>query len=199
MTHSPEAQTLTLNTAPPRLVIVPDLSQLLSDGWTEDVVATIMEARGASTVAKVVIATPELAFSELFTDRFYSAFKKWSFSARTGLSVSAKRHDDLGLYEIGGSFMQHASVCIATREFFNFHEGNRHEAWTQLISDETGLDPSMRESALHFITSEDSTVLFPGAPSNPDMYPFREFCVVEFIGGRIRYRAFEAGSYGAAR
>jgi hypothetical protein len=191
------AQNLALTTTPPRLVIVPDIQPFLAKSWNEQVITTIMEARSASSKVEVIIAAPTLTLDKLFPETLYRTLIKWSRNNRTGLSVNAKRHDDVALYDIQFSFEDQVTVCLVTSEHFALFGGDTHKAWAQLITEDIGLDPSMRESALHLIGSENNTVLFPGAPSDHNEYPFREFCVVELVHGRVRYRMFEAGKYGS--
>ena len=179
------------------LVVVPDLSQFLTDGWTTDAINAATGLHIPPYGSHVLIGAPTLSEDELFGNDFQDAWTDWShgraeshFVRSVGeLGASRKRFEYLR-----GTSPNSTGIRIITKEFFDFVEDASWltDPWGVLMSAEMEIDPSLRQALLGYLAT--GAVHYGSAASNPQKYSIRDLVVREIKGGKLSIGALSTRS-----
>lgn len=151
MTHAPLTATVS------QVVVVPDISQFLTDGWTADAIDIITGLHIPPYNANILIGAPMLSQEDLFEDgSFHDAWAIWSHNRTERLLVHVL--NDFGVAEPwfehlptqpGGSLIR-----IAPKEYFDSMTCDTYEGpWNMFLNRVIEIEPALHQALLSYLAT----------------------------------------------
>lgn len=183
-----------LTSTVPQVVVVPNISQFLADGWTPDAIDAITGLHVPPYDANILIGAPILSREELFEDdSFHDAWAIWSHNRTERILVHAL--NDFGVAEPwfehlpsqpGGSLIR-----IAPKEYFDamtrdFYEG----PWSMFLKRVIGIEPALRQALLNYLTT--GAPHYGSATSCVHKHHIRQIILREFTNSALRLGSLTA-------